>query len=129
MVAYTSDPVQDATSGSLCIVYVQSSAAGAGPTTLLAVYLLHIPVAKWAPPATSAAITPTGLNLSNSKYGIVITPAAATDYVMTGVYYGTAQWYQPKYSGKYSTISRFGSKDKIGAFCMQGSGTTSYFNT
>jgi len=118
MVHYSSSNVQDSRSGSLCIVYVQSSAAGAGPTTLLAVYLLHIPAKTWAPPATSATVVPTGTILTDSKYGIVYTPAATTDYVISGSYYATAAWYQPKYSATYSTIRRYGSNDKIGAFCM-----------
>merc|ERR1711957_1086854 len=50
-------------------------------------FLLHAPAATWTPPAMTGSITPTTLALTNAKYGIVSTPAAATPYIFTGGYY------------------------------------------
>jgi hypothetical protein len=66
------------------------------------------------------------LALTDAKYGIVTAPAA-TSYLYTGGYYASAAWYQPKYASSYADIARFGKDRYTGSYCMQGSGSTSYF--
>lgn len=65
--------------------------------------------------------------LTDAKYGIVNTPAA-TQYIYTGGYYASSAWYQPKYASSYADIARFGKDRYTGSYCMQGSGSTSYFS-
>jgi len=42
-------------------------------------------------------------------------------------YYATVQWYQPTFASSYSGVARYGKDDYIGAYCMQGAGSNSYF--
>jgi hypothetical protein len=67
--------------------------------------------------------------MSDSKYGLLLTPTAAADYLLTGTYYATATWYQPKYAANYSLIRRYGKNDMIGGYCMQGNTLTTYFSS
>jgi len=43
-------------------------------------------------------------------------------------YYSSVSWYQPKYASSYSLVARYGKDDYVGAYCMQGSGSNSYFS-
>jgi len=74
----------------------------------------------------SAAVTPTTNNLSDAKYGRSTTPSA-TPYIWTDGFFASASWYQPKYASSYTSIARYGKQNYVGAYCMEGSGTTSYF--
>lgn len=47
---------------------------------------------------------------------------------MTSTYFSTLSWYQPKVATEYSLLQRYGKSDKVGVYCMQGSGTTTYFS-
>lgn len=89
---------------------------------------MHVPQATWKPPAMSASVTPTGTVLTGDKYGIVYSPTGATSRLFTSTYYASVTWYQPKYASTYSDIARFGKDDYVGAYCMQGAGSTSYFS-
>lgn len=73
------------------------------------------------------SVTPASLALTDAKYGIVATPAAI-QYTYTGGYYASTAWYQPKYASSYADIARFGKDRYTGAYCMQGSGASSYFS-
>jgi hypothetical protein len=69
------------------------------------------------------------LALTDSKYGRLVTPSAAADYLIDGTYYATASWYQPKFAANYSLIRRYGNGDRIGGFCLQGATATTYFRS
>jgi hypothetical protein len=71
---------------------------------------------------------PTNYALSLSKYGVNVNPATRTKYMMTDSFYSTAKWYQPAVSTVYDDLGRYGKEDWVAAYCMQGTGTTSYFN-
>lgn len=89
---------------------------------------MHIKNTEWAPPAKSAALTPSGNALTGTKYELSYSPSAVTSNVYTQGYYASVTWYQPKYSSSYADIARYGKDDYIGAYCISGSGTTSYFS-
>jgi hypothetical protein len=130
IVYYTSQYVQSAINGSICFIAVQSTATGAGPTDFGSGVLLHVPTGTWSPPAKSADVTPTANVLSGDKYGIGITPSAATQKILTDGFYASASWYQPKYASSYKSteIARYGKNDWHGTYCIMGSGSTSYFS-
>jgi len=46
----------------------------------------------------------------------------------TETFYSSVSWYQPKYASSYSLVARYGKDDYVGAYCMQGSGSNSYFS-
>jgi hypothetical protein len=48
--------------------------------------------------------------------------------MMTDQFYSTAKWYQPAAATTYTEVARYGKEDWVAAYCMQGTGTTSYFN-
>ena len=127
MVYYTSQYIQDNTNGSVCMAAVQSSGTSLG-SDLASVVLAHVPAATWQPPAATGAVTPTSSALTDTKYGIVHAPAAATTNIYTGGFYASSAWYQPKYASSYADVARFGKDRYTGAYCMSGSGTTSYFS-
>jgi len=128
MVYYTSQYVQSNINGSLCFAAMQSTASGAGPMDFGAGYLMHVPQATWAPPARTASVTPSGMVLSGDKYGLSYTPSSTQSRIFTQGFYASVQWYQPKYASTYADIARFGKDDYFGSYCMQGSGSTSYFS-
>lgn len=128
LVYYSSEYVQDNTNGAVCFVASVSSATGAGPRDFGAGALLSVGTANWKPPSRSADVTATTGELTGGKYGISKEPSAATARMYTQAYYASAEWYQPKYASSYTGIARYGKDDYVGAYCMQGSGTTSYFS-
>lgn len=128
IVYYTSQYVQSNINGSLCFAVTQDSAAKKGPTDYAAGYLMHVPQNTWTPPAMSAAVTPSGQQITASKYGIVYSPTSSTSRLFTAGFYASVTWYQPKYASTYVDIARFGKDDYVGAYCMQGAGSTSYFS-
>jgi len=102
----------------LCHVIQRNPLANAGPIDFGASYLVHLLPANWSPPAPSANIIPKNLALTDAKYGIVHSPAIATQYLMTSMYYSTVTWYQPKVATEYTLLKRYGKSDKVGAYCM-----------
>lgn len=128
LVYYSSQYVQSNSNGSLCFAAQQSSTVGKGPLDFGAGYLMHVPSASWQPPTMSASVTPSGSALSGGKYSIVYTPSAETSYIFTSNYYASVTWYQPSYASSYADIARYGKDDYLGAYCMQGAGSTSYFS-
>lgn len=128
LVYYSSEYVQDNTNGSVCFVAGVNSGTGAGPRDFGGGYLLEVGSAAWKPPARSGAVTIATGALSGGKYGITKSPSAATARMFTSAFYASAEWYQPKYASSYNGIARYGKDDYVGAYCMQGSGSTSYFS-
>lgn len=128
IVYYTSETVLDATNGSLCHVISRDSLATAGLFDFGASYLIHVSPTNWAPPASNASIVPKDLALSDSKYGITHSPSVATNYIMAANFYSTVAWYQPKAAASYSLVRRYGKSDVVSGYCMQGSGSTTYFS-
>jgi len=106
----------------------RDSTSTAGPTDFGESHLIHIVPNNWSPPATSANIVPKNLGLTEAKYGIVHDPAIPTKYLMRTGYYQSVSWYQPKAASSYALIQRYSKSEKAGGYCMQGSGTTSYFS-
>lgn len=127
LVYYSSEKVQDNTNGALCHVIARDTTATSGPFDFGESYLIHIVASNWSPPATSASIIPANLALSEAKYGIVHSPSVATKYLLTTGYYSTLSWYQPKPASSYGLVQRYGKSEIVAGYCMQGSGTTSYF--
>jgi hypothetical protein len=128
LVYYSSEYVQDATNGAVCFVAGVTSSTGSGPRDFAGGYLLEVTNTNWKPPAKSAAVTLTTGALSGGKYGITKSPTGATTRMYTQGYYASAEWYQPKYASSYTGIARYGKDDYVGAYCMQGQGSTSYFS-
>jgi len=126
MVWYSSQFIQDATNGAMCAAAQQNGGAGSGPFDFKSISLMHVANTAWAPPAASASVSPANA-LSDAKYGIAALPAAATAAIYTEGNWASVAWYQPKSSATYTLMARYGAKDYAGAYCMQGSGTTSYF--
>jgi len=89
IVYYTSQYIQDDTNGAVCMTAVQSTGTGLG-SDLGGVYLIHVPATTWQPPASQGSVTPSSLALTDSKYGIVNTPAAAATYTYTGGFYASS---------------------------------------
>ena len=54
---------------------------------------MHLPNTVFKPPTVSAVIKPSTYKISASKYGINYLPAVATKYLMSDVFYASAQWY------------------------------------
>lgn len=128
MVYYSSQYVMDNTNGSVCFAAQAGTATGAGPTDFGTGYLMHVASSTWQPPAGKASVQPSSAALSGGKYDIVAAPSTATARMYTEGYYASVQWYQPKYASSYSGIARYGKADYVGAYCMQGSGSTTYFS-
>lgn len=76
----------------------------------------------------SGPVQPKDFALKDAKYGVNVNPAAATKYLLTDGFYSTAKWYQPAPSSSYADVARYGKEDWVAAYCMRGTGTTSYFN-
>lgn len=127
VVLYAAQYIQDSTNGAVCVVAQQSSAAAAGPFDFGAVTLMHVPNTVWAPPALSAAVTPSGTALTDAKLGITASPAAAVSYIYTEGNYASSAWYQPKAATVYTDLRRYGKNDYMGAYCISGAGASSYF--
>jgi hypothetical protein len=127
LVYYTSQYVQDNTEGSLCHVVLHDSTATAGPQDFGSSSVIHVPAASWYPPQREGSVSPAGLALTDDKYGITYTPNVVVANVLTVGYYASAFWYQPVSASEYDTMKRYGRGDLIAAYCMQGSGSTSYF--
>jgi len=128
MVYYSSQYVQDNTNGSMCFAAQQSAATGAGPIDFGAGYLMNVASATWQPPSKKASLTPSSSELTGGKYLIAYTPSAATARMYTSGFYASVTWYQPKYASSYSLVARYGKDDFVGAYCMQGAGSNSYFS-
>jgi len=114
----------DATNGAICHVAAQ---AATSPYNVADQYLMHIPNTTWSPPRYSAAIAPSTFELTGEKYGITYTPSTATDDIYYSGHFITVAWYQPKYASFYTLVARYGASYNVGAFCMYGAGSTSYF--
>lgn len=127
IVYYSSQYVQDATTGAVCHSASVSSGAGAGPSDFNENSLMHLTTTNWQPPAMSAAVTPTSSQISGGKYELTFTPTAATVGLYTEGFYASAKWYQPKYASSYDGIARYGKDDYVGVYCMQGAAATTYF--
>lgn len=128
LVYYSSQFIQDNTNGALCFVAQQSTAIGAGPTDFGAGYLMHVAPSSWQPPAKSASLQPSSAALTGGKYAITYDPNKAVTDIFTSSFFASVSWYQPKYASSYTDISRFGKDDWVGAYCIQGAGSTSYFS-
>lgn len=76
----------------------------------------------------SASVTTSSGALTDAKYGIVFSPAAATARIYNDGFFATATWYQPKLASSYTDIARFGKDAYTGAYCASGSGSTTYFS-
>lgn len=127
MVYYSSQYVMDNTNGSICFAAQVDSATGKGPIDFAAGYLMSVASSVWQPPANKASLQPNSSSLTGGKYSITYTPSAATAFMYTEGYFATVQWYQPKYASSYSGVARYGKDDYVGSYCMQGSGSNSYF--
>lgn len=114
----------DATNGSVCHVATQNA------TNILGVanqYLMHVPANTWAPPAASGSVSPSSLELTDAKYSRTYDPATSTDSIYYAGHYISVWWYQPKYASSYTLVARYGKGNYVGAYCMYGAGSTSYF--
>jgi len=123
----------DNSEGAICHIHTHDSSATAGPFDFGNNYVAHVLPAAWSPPAMSAALTPVSTAISDAKYGLVLDPSstattAQKKYVLTEGYYATAQWYQPVPTTDYALLRRFGRLDRVAAYCISGSGSTSYFS-
>jgi hypothetical protein len=127
LVYYESQYVQDNTDGALCHVVMRESTTTAGPRDFGSSILVHITSATWYPPQREGSVTPPGSTVSDAKYGLVHSPSVATANVLYDGYYATATWYQPTMATTYAAGRRYGRGDIVGAYCMQGAGSTSYF--
>lgn len=127
MVYYTSQYVQDNTDGALCHVLLHDSTTTAGPRDFGSSILIHVTSATWYPPQREGSVTPSGNITQGDKYGIVSSPDAATANVLTAGYYASTQWYQPVQASTYAAMRRYGRGDLVAAYCMQGAGSTTYF--
>lgn len=118
----------DNTNGALCMLASTSTTAAAGGIDFNAATLQLVPSTTWQPPAKSASVTTASGALSDGKYGIVKTPAAAVARTYTDGYFSTATFYMPKKASSYSTgFARFGKDNYAGIYCVSGSGSSSYF--
>ena len=124
---YSTEYVQNNTNGSVCFAAGVNTATGSGPRDFGQGYLMEVTSSTWKPPAKEASLTPSSGELSGTKYGISKSPSAAAAGMFTQGYYASAEWYQPKYASTYTGIARYGKDDYAGAYCMQGSGSTTYF--
>jgi len=127
MVYYSSVYVMDNTNGAICFAAQVNSAVGSGPTDFGAGYLMDVASSVWQPPMNKSSLAPSSAALTGGKYDIVYAPSAATAFMYTEGYYASVTWYQPKYASSYSGIARYGKDDYLGAYCMQGAGSNSYF--
>jgi len=124
IIHYRTEYVMDASNGTVCHVATQSATS---IYDLADQYLMHIPNTTWSPPKFSAAVAPTDFDLTLEKYGVAYTPSTATSDIYFFGHFITVDWYQPKYASFYADLPRYGSGYEAGAFCMYGTGSTSYF--
>jgi len=127
MVYYSSQFIHDNTNGAVCAAAQQSSTAGAGPFDFGGITLMHVTPSVWSPPAMTGAVVPSATALADANYGITSTPAAIA-HIYTQGYYASTSWYQPKYASSYTLVGRYGRSDYAGAYCIQGSGSSSSFS-
>jgi hypothetical protein len=128
MVYYSSQYVQDNSNGAMCFAAQQDTTTAAGPTDFGAGYLMNVASSVWQPPANKASLQPSSAALSGGKYAITYAPSAITANIFTSGFYASVTWYQPKYASSYTDVARYGKDDYIGAYCMQGTGSNSYFS-
>lgn len=124
---YSSEYVQDNTHGSVCHVVTHDASTTAGPTDFGSSILIHVTSATWYPPQKEGSVTPSGNLVQGDKYGLVALPAAVTGHVLRAGYYASVKWYQPVSASDYIAVARYGRGDRVAAYCMQGQGSTSYF--
>jgi len=93
MVYYSSEYVADNSDGSICHVYSHNTSVSSMPHDYGSTSLIHILPATWGPPAKEASVTPTSLALTDTKYGIVTSPSAATSHILQAGFYSTLTWY------------------------------------
>lgn len=127
IVYYTSELVRDVTDGSLCHVVLHDAIVTAGPQDFGSSLLMHVTAATWSPPQREGSLTPAGSTLTDAKYGLVHVPSAETKDVLTEGYYASTTWFQPVPSTAYASMRRYGRGDMVTAYCVQGAGSTSYF--
>jgi len=89
---------------------------------------MNVASSTWQPPAAKASLQPSSAELTGGKYSIVYSPSAITANMYTAGFYASVTWYQPKFAASYTTIARYGKDDYVGAYCMQGTGSNSYFS-
>lgn len=129
VVYYSSQYVMDNTNGSVCFAAAVDSTTGKGPTDFGAGYLMSVAASVWQPPMNKASLQPSSAALTGGKYDITYAPSSATSYMYTEGYYASVTWYQPKYASSYTGEARYGKDDYIGAYCMQGHSSNSYFSS
>lgn len=112
----------------MCFAAQQDTTTNAGPTDFGSGYLMNVASATWQPPANKASLTPSSSELTGGKYSISYTPSAATARMYTQTFFASVTWYQPKYASSYSLVARYGKDDYVGAYCLQGAGSNSYFS-
>lgn len=118
----------DNSTGAVCFAAQADNSAGKGPKDFFKGYLQWITSATWSAPAPSASLQPSANELSGGKYAITYTPNAATARIYDEGYYASVAWYQPKYASSYTGVARYGKNDYVGAYCMQGHTSTTYFS-
>jgi hypothetical protein len=89
---------------------------------------MNVAASVWQPPQKSASLQPSSSALSGGKYDIVYAPSTAVSYMYTEGYYASVTWYQPKYASSYTGVARVGKDDYIGAYCIQGHSSTTWFS-
>jgi len=114
----------DNTNGAVCHVATQATDNVRGVANQ---YLMHIPNTTWTPPAASASVAPGSLALTDAKYSVTYDPASATADIFYAGHYVNVWWYQPKFASSYTLVARYGKNNYVGAYCMWGTGSTSYF--
>jgi len=124
MVYYSSQYVMDNTNGSICHVAVQAADNVYGVASQ---YLMHVPSGTWAPPASSGSVSPSSLALTDAKYSVTYDPTSAIADIYYAGHYTSVWWYQPKYASSYTLVARYGKSNFVGAYCMMGSTSTSWF--
>lgn len=114
----------DNTNGSICHVAVQS---GTNVYGVASQYLMHVPATTWAPPSSSGSVSPSSLALTDAMYSVTYDPTSAVDDLYFAGHYTSVWWYQPKYASSYTLVARYGKSNYVGAYCMMGSASTSWF--
>jgi len=115
----------DNTNGAICHVATQAADNIYG---VAAQYLMHVPQNTWAPPSKSASVAPSSTALTDAKYSVTYDPTSATANVYYAGHYISVWWYQPKYASSYTLVARYGKSNYVGAYCMWGTGSTSWFS-
>jgi len=125
MVYYASQFVMDNTNGAICHVATQAADTITG---VAAQYLMHVPANTWSAPAVEGSFSPASLELTDAKYSRTYDPATATTDIFYAGHYISVWWYQPKYASSYSLVARYGKANYVGAYCVYGTGSTTYFD-